>query len=327
MINWGIIGLGNMATKFANSIKELDNAKLIGISSQSKQKLKEFGDRFDIKEKYRFNDYSEILNSKEINSIYISTLNNTHANLITSAANKKKNILCEKPFAINLEEAEIINNDIKTSKVFFFEAIAYRAHPQTAEVLKIIKDNEIGEIEKIECSFGFKFKKIKKDSRLFNKDYGGGAILDLGCYPISFMHLFSKTDEDTKILQINGSRALTGVDDYAEISLLINNKIQGKAKVSFKENYNNNCIIYGKKGSITIPSPWSPEKKCYIEIKKDGNYFKKFINSPKDVYTLQIESVSNSLNKDNQTGNDLLIDIDKSLKIMKVLNTWSKKIL
>ena len=106
----------------------------------------------------------------------------------------------------------------------FLEAIAYRAHPITSMIFEILSDKEIGQIKKIESSFGFKVKKIKKESRLFNKDVGGGAILDLGCYPISFFNLFNKKN-NIKIIKSNFELCDTDVDIDGEIYLKIDNKI------------------------------------------------------------------------------------------------------
>ena len=91
---------------------------------------------------------------------------------------------------LNSEEASAVYEKLKQSDVLFNEGIAYRSHPQTIELLKLIQENEIGKIKRIESSFGFKVRKINKRSRLFNSELGGGAILDLGCYPISFFQLF-----------------------------------------------------------------------------------------------------------------------------------------
>ena len=82
-----------------------------------------------------------------------------------------------------MEEVKELYNLFKNSKSDLVEAIAYRSHPQTFYLLDLLKDNEIGEVKKIESNFGFKVRKIKKESRLFNKELGGGSILDLGCYP------------------------------------------------------------------------------------------------------------------------------------------------
>ena len=90
MINWGIIGLGGMANRFASAIGEVKNAKLLGIASKNIDRLKHFGDQHNIENNFRFSTYDEILNCKEINSIYISTLNNTHADIAIKAAKAKK---------------------------------------------------------------------------------------------------------------------------------------------------------------------------------------------------------------------------------------------
>ena len=93
MINWGIIGLGSMANRFASSISEVKNTKLLGIASTSFLRLKRFGDKYNIEKKYRYKNYDEILNCNEIDAIYISTLNNTHPEIIIKAVEAKKNSL------------------------------------------------------------------------------------------------------------------------------------------------------------------------------------------------------------------------------------------
>ena len=89
MIKWGIIGLGNMANKFANAINEIENSRLISISSKSRYKLNSFQKKFKIKSENSFTDYTDLINSKEIDAIYIATLNNTHVELILECAKKK----------------------------------------------------------------------------------------------------------------------------------------------------------------------------------------------------------------------------------------------
>ena len=119
MIKWGIIGLGNMAQKFADSIKETDNAKLIAISSLNNQKLKIFKQNFQIKEELVFNNYNDLVKCDEVDAVYIATLNNTHLDLIMLCAENKKNILCEKPMSLNVEEARTAEKHIKKFDVMF----------------------------------------------------------------------------------------------------------------------------------------------------------------------------------------------------------------
>ena len=320
MIKWGIIGLGNMANHFANSINEIDNSKLTAISSSSNFKLKKFGTNFSIDEKNRYNNYLDIINS-DIDAIYISTLNNSHAKLIEASIKSKKKVLCEKPFVMNYEEAKHLSKLIKVEDNNFYEAIAYRSHPQTKQIISLIKEDEIGEIKKIESTFGFKVKRINQKSRLFNKKLGGGAILDVGCYPISFVKLFCEKEETIKISKVSGNICKTDVDDHAELLGSINDNIEIDLKVSFKENYSNSCIIYGSKGMIKIASPWLPGKKSYLEINKNNSYYKKFVLSENSVYISQIKEVSDNFLKKNVI-NQYLINIDQSVDISKILSDW-----
>jgi len=326
MIKWGILGLGNMANHFAKAIKEIDNAILVSVASKSKIKLIKFSKDHGISKDFIFNDYKELIKSNSVDSIYISTLNNTHNDLILECVKNNKNILCEKPMGISADEANVVYEKLKHSSVFFNEAIAYRSHPQTIELLKLIQKNEIGKIKKIESSFGFKIRKINKKSRFFNAELGGGAILDLGCYPISFFQLFLNENEKLKLINAEGSFVSTGVDNYAKINFLSEQNIELNVKISLKENLENNCKIYGTDGIIIVPAPWLPPKKSYLEIIKDNSYYKKFSITDKSVYAIQIENVSNKFNKIKDKENKLLVDINSSVDIMKILDLWRKKI-
>ncbi len=326
MIRWGIVGLGNMANIFAKAINEVDNSKLISIASKSNSKLDIFQKNFDIKPENKFKNYKDLIDSKEIDAVYISTLNNTHVDLILDCAKNGKKILCEKPIGLNLNQANSALKSINKNNILFYEAIAYRSHLQTKKIIELIKNNEIGEIERIEAYFGFKVKKIKKESRLFNKDLGGGAILDVGCYPISFFNLFCKKNEKLKFIKSKGTFSSTGVDDESEIEVLVGNDIGGYCKVSFKENLKNYCKIYGKKGIIIVSSPWLPSQKSYIEINIGNSYYKKFITSKKSIYATQIETIS-SLFLDKEIDRNYCVDINESVEIMRILDEWKTSLI
>ncbi len=315
MINWGVIGYGRMGKQYADCFKEKSTLfRLKGISSKSSLKNKDFN---------FYSSYEDLLNSDEIDAVYISTLNNTHKNLVILANKKNKKILCEKPLGLNFLEVKELHSLFEKKKNNFLEAIAYRAHPIIAELFKILEDKELGSINKIESNFGFRVRKIKKESRLFNKELGGGSILDLGCYPISFFNLFRKKD-DIKIIRSKFELCETGVDIDGEISLKINDKIDAIGKVSLKENLKNRCIIYCENATITLPSPWLPPNKTYIEVETRSRYFKKIISSKKNLYTNLLEASSLFFLKKDRKLN-FLVNIDESLKISKIIDTWKSK--
>ena len=185
-IRWGIIGPGNIANNFADALKESYSGKLKGIASLNDKRRQEFGNKYNIEDEFRFNNYDLLLDSSDIDAVYISTPHTLHAELSIKAAGKGKHVLCEKPAAVNLSEGQKVINTIREAGVFYMEGFMYRCHPQIPALLKLIKDKKIGKVKKIISSFGFNMNQVIPESRLFDKKLAGGAILDVGLYPVSF---------------------------------------------------------------------------------------------------------------------------------------------
>ena len=322
MIRWGILGLGNMGNHFFNASKEVKNIKINGIASLSENKLKNFREKFSIPKENCFSSYDELINSDLVDAVYISTVNNTHFELISKCAKSKKHILCEKPMSINYSEALEAKKIIKDNEVNFFEAIAYYSHPLKNEIEKIIFEKEIGDLLSIESIFGFK-SKFSPSSRLYDRKLGGGAILDIGCYPISFLMLFSEDFKNFIFKNKEINFAESNVDNYAQADIKISEKISASIKVSIKDNYINNCILRGTEGDVVVPEPWLPSTKTFIEVKNKKKYYKKFVTTQKSVYAHQIEKVSNAI-FNNSIDDENLFNINKSICCSNILNKWKE---
>ena len=311
MINWGILGFGGMGIRFAESIKETSNSKLLSVASKSGKTFEDFKNQ----------TYEDVIKSKNIHAIYISTLNNTHIELIKEIIKQNKKILCEKPVSTTLKDLLEVKKLIDEKKIQFYEAIAYYSHPQTQELINLINNDEIGEIQSIESNFGYKGK-FKPSSRIFNKSLGGGSIFDLGCYPISFVMLFAKNPEKITIDSKNLTYAKSGVDDDATALLNYDNKFKCKIHVSIKNNLDNICVIRGSKGSLKINEPWKPDTNSTIEVTSKKHFYIKSISSKLTVYANQIERVAESFINEKENSN--LFNIDKSLINMKLMDNWLK---
>ena len=336
-INWGIIGLGNIAQSFSDAFKEVDNAKLLGISSKNNEKLKNFEDQFNIEKKYVFESYEDLLNCNDIDIVYIALPNNLHYEWILKAIDKNKKILIEKPAVLKFDQAKIIERKILEKKIFFTEGFMYRYSPQIKKIVNIIKSGEIGLPISMETSFGInlltkkkfiffnKKKKIDPNNRLFNKRLGGGCILDLGCYPISFSLLVASQIENInykrfKINNVKKKIGSTGVDIDSECELFFEGGFRSKIKASFEKNLGNKSIINFDRGRLIINDTWLGtndvdiivnEKKSTIENKLKRN-----------IYSYQIDIISKSItDKRNQTlfpGST----IEDTLLNTKILENW-----
>ena len=240
IVKWGIIGPGNIAHNFADGLKESFSGQLIAIASTNEERKRNFGDKYNINNSFRFSTYQDLLNSSEVDAVYISTPHTLHAEWTINAAGKGKHVLCEKPAAINLKEGQQIIEAVRQAGVFYMEGFMYRCHPQIPALLKIIKEDRIGQIKKITSSFGFDMGKIIPESRLFRKDLAGGAILDVGLYPISFSRLIAGTALGKKFINpisLTGQARIgdSGVDEVAKAILKFDNNIEAHVATAILE--------------------------------------------------------------------------------------------
>jgi len=331
MVKWGILGLGRAANSFAEAIKEVENAELVSIASLSKSKLKFFGNKYNIVKNLRFNTYDDLINNNEVDAVYIATLNNTHAELTIKLAEANKNILCEKPMALNESEAKQVFVELTKSKVLFLEAIAYRSHPQTKVLNKLILENEIGQIENIKSSFGFSarnfFKFIPKH-RLFSKKLGGGAICDIGCYPSSFSlliaRLLQKKDQELKfdLENVTGKINFRGTDDEAHAKIIFRNQFEAELDVAITKKMENSIIISGSKGKMIIRDPWLPNKKVILEVLTKSNKYEKEIISKYSIYANSIKYASDLIEIKETKCEFPLMTLEDSMINMQIINKW-----
>ena len=162
IINWGIIGLGNVAQTFSEGFKNINNARLLAISSLNTKKLEQFKNKFNIEEKYTFDSYEDLLNCKNVDIIYITLPNNLHYEWIIKCIEKNKKILVEKPAVLRFIDAKNIEKKLMEKNLFYTEGYMYRYYPLIKQVIEIIKNGEIGNLISMETSFGLNLLTKKK---------------------------------------------------------------------------------------------------------------------------------------------------------------------
>ncbi len=282
-VKWGIIGLGSIASKFADGFQFTKNARLFAISSKNENKLLEFKNKFQIDENFCFSNYDSLLECKDLDVVYIALPHSFHHEWVIKSIEKKKNILVEKPATVNFSQMENIKNNLKNKNIFFSEAFMYRYHPQIPKIIDLLKNKIIGNLISMESFFGFdalarrkifgvKFKKKpNKYDRLFSKELGGGAILDIGCYPVSFSilvaSLISKIDFN-RIEVLNKKKEIgpTGVDMNSLAELNFGNNFKSKVIASLTKNLGKKTKIIGTKGELIIEDTWSPTNISLINV-------------------------------------------------------------
>jgi predicted dehydrogenase len=336
-INWGIIGLGDIALKFSNAFDKMQNARLVAVASMDGSKLKKFSERFNIKKEFQFDKYEDLLNCDEVDIVYIALPNSLHKGWVLQALKKKKNVLVEKPAVINFAEANEIKDYLNSTNLFFSEAFMYRYHPQINSVINIIKDNTIGNLLSMKSFFGVniltkkklyffnKKKKIDPKSRLFNKELGGGCILDLGCYPSSFSLLIGSlvgnvSKDNLRLHNVVKQIGETEVDIDSSAELLFQGGFKSKIFASFKNNLGSGSVIIGEKGTIILNNTWTGGD-IILKIKNNNDKIIKH-DSNKNVYVYQINEISQRLLNGTNSSSFPVMSLNETLTNMKVVENW-----
>ncbi|MEC3908441.1 Gfo/Idh/MocA family oxidoreductase [Tamlana sp. 2201CG12-4] len=180
-INWGIIGLGNIAHKFATDLLTVKEAQLYAVASRSVEKANDFALKYNVEK--AFDSYEALVKDKNIDAVYIATPHALHKSNTILCLEHGIAVLCEKPFAMNADEVAQMIAKSKEKNVLLMEALWTYFLPHYQYVLNQIKKKTLGKVIKLEADFGF-YRAFNNDSRLFNKSLGGGSLLDIGIYPI-----------------------------------------------------------------------------------------------------------------------------------------------
>ena len=180
-INWGIIGLGNIASKFAEDLLTINDAKLYAVASRTQEKADEFAVKYGATKAYA--TYEDLANDPNVDAVYIATPHVFHKENSILCLKKGIAVLCEKPFAMNTDEVEDMIACAKENNTLLMEALWTYFHPHYQYVLDLIKNEKYGKVLKLEADFGFVVEP-DETSRTYNKSLGGGSLLDIGIYPI-----------------------------------------------------------------------------------------------------------------------------------------------
>ena len=184
-IRWGILGTGGIARAFATALMDTPDAVLAAVGSRSIHSARGFGLDFGAPQSY--GSYAALCAAPDIDIIYIGTPHPLHAQNSLMALHAGKAVLCEKPFTMNLREAKQVVALARERKLFLMEAMWTRFMPALAEVRRIIDSGLLGVVSQVHADFGFAATR-DPEHRVNKRELGGGALLDLGIYPLSISH-------------------------------------------------------------------------------------------------------------------------------------------
>nr|WP_321222492.1 Gfo/Idh/MocA family oxidoreductase [uncultured Psychroserpens sp.] len=315
-INWGIIGLGKIANKFAQDLLKIEDATLYAVASRNLNKASEFAKNYNVSHAY--GTYEALVNDPNIDAVYIATPHAFHNENAILCLNHKKAVLCEKPFAMNLNEVDEMVATAKANNTLLMEAMWTYFLPHYQFALNHIENETFGKIVKIEADFGFK-PEIDLTSRVFDKTLGGGSLLDIGIYPI--FAALSTLGEPVHI----ESKATFFDNDVDSSCLMVfsyDNGVEAHLKSTLLDKTPTEAIFYCESGTIKINSRFQePTTVTLIHQDKEETIDFGYTKNGYYYETLHF----NQLIRDNKKESDIMT-FDFSKKLITLLDTVRSQI-
>lgn len=264
-LRWGILGTGRIAGTFSRGVAASQTGQLVAVGSRTQESADRFARDFGLARSY--GSYEALLGDPEVSAVYIATPHPMHLEWTVRAAREGKHVLCEKPIAVNRSGAVTMIETARACGVMLMEAYMYRCHPQTEKVVELVKSGALGRIGLIQATFSF-FNDYAPGTRLWTKALGGGGILDVGGYPVSFARLVAGASDGKGFadpVSVVGAGCLhprAGVDVYAAAMLRFANDVVAQVACGIGLMQDNSARIYGSKGWLHVPEPWIPNREA-----------------------------------------------------------------
>ena len=251
-VNIAIMGAGNIAATMANTLKRTRKAKLYAIASRDQKKADEFAHKYGFKKAY--GSYADLAADKKVGLIYIATPISEHYENAKMCLEAGKAVLVEKAFTVNAEQAEELIRIAKEKNVFLAEAIWTRYMPFNKTIREVLDSGVIGKPVMLTANLGYPLTHVQ---RMIDPDLAGGALLDLGVYPLNFASMFFGDD----IEKISAAASYTEefVDEQDGITITYKDGKVANLMASMSSVTDRRGVIYGDKGYVVVENINDPE--------------------------------------------------------------------
>lgn len=291
-IKWGVLGTAAIAAGCTiPGMKLAQDCELYAIAGRNEQKVKKYQEDFGFQKGYV--GYENLLADEEIEAVYIPLPNHLHYEWVMKAIDAGKHVLCEKPLALNAQQAKEMFDHAKEKGVILMEAYAYLHSPYVKSLQEDVKSGIIGEVDYIESAF--LTQGYEEDIRLY-KEMGGGAMYDLGCYCTTMM--LSLTDATPVFVKADAEMSDKGVDTFTAGILKFDNGIRASFNVGmmlgFKGARYDRLYIHGSEGVIISEVEYNQAGEYRYRIIKDGEETERKGFAPQN-YSLEVQQLCNAI--------------------------------
>jgi predicted dehydrogenase len=260
-IRWGIAATGGIAAAFAEDLRLLPDAEIVAVASRTQAAADAFADRFGIP--HRHVGHAALAADPDVDAVYVAGPHTAHCEAALAAIEGGKAVLVEKPFTLNAGEAARMIDAAREAGTFLMEAMWVRFLPHLTFVRELLAEGRIGEIRSVTADRGELLSTDPKH-RIRNPELGGGALLDLGIYPVSFASMATGGLQPERVEAVARMTADTGVDAHTSMLFVYPGGAHGVITTSLDARSANYAAINGTEGKIVLTEPWG--RICPVQV-------------------------------------------------------------
>jgi predicted dehydrogenase len=326
-LRFGVLGTGAIASEVVDAIRHSDDCETIAVASRDPRRAEDFCAAHHVPTAY--GGYDALLADRDVDIVYIATPHPQHAAWAIRAAEAGKDVLCEKPLALNATDAAAMIDAARRHQTFLIEAFAYLHHPQTHTLLRLVREGAIGEVCVIDVSFSYAGD-AAAEPRILVRDLGGGAILDVGCYCVSAARQIAAAAtgrpgiEPTSVTGMASLDPVQAVDRYAAGILRFERDILAQLATGVTLDQDDHVRVYGTGGHLHIERPcwhgrWRDNPSPIILTRRDYTTETIAVPTGRSVFAYQADGVAAMLARGRETCHESWQD---TLASMRTLDRW-----
>lgn len=248
-VRWGIIGAGGVAHGFGTALRSMPDARIVAVASRRPESAHAFASTFGPMQVHL--DASELVRDPLVDVVYVATPNHRHVHDTLLCLRHGKPVLCEKPFTLDAEQARAVVAEARHLGVFCMEAMWMRFVPAIRRAAELVEAGAIGEVRTLHADFSVRAPFDPHD-RLFDPAMGGGALLDLGVYPLSLADLLLGPATLVSARAVMGA---TGVDEHLGVVTVHGDGRLATSTASLRATGPNQAVVAGTAGTLRIRGP------------------------------------------------------------------------
>jgi len=317
-LRWGVIGTGGIAASFVRDLKRFKDHRVEAVGSRSQETAEAFGEKLGVARRYA--SYQELVADPGIDAVYVSTPHPMHCANALLALEAGKNVLVEKPFAMDAEEASRMIAKAREKGLFLMEAMWTRFLPHIVELRKVIASGALGKIVSVMADHG-QFFAFDPKHRIFAPELGGGALLDLGIYPLSFASMVLGNPE--RITAVSDP-APTGVDAQTSILLQYGSGAHAVLTTTSSAAGPIRAAVVGTDARVEIERFFFTPSSFTLTA-KDGKVLRRYKNSYKG-HGLREEAAEVARCLRQGLKESPILSLDESLSIMRSMDEVRRQI-